>query len=235
MKACTAILLTLLFMSSAYDFKEPNPLLVYVYRVPTVKNAKPPLLILLHGTGSNEQDLFSFADQLPGKFLVVSARAPYTISNGSYTWYELHFENGKPIYNKEQAEQSRKTILAFIEQLKTKHDFDPAKVYLCGFSQGGIMSYSVGLTHPDKVKGIAVMSGRLLEEVKTTAASKEQLKSLQVFISHGTQDNVLTVQYARESQAYLKQLGITSQYKEYPEPHTISREMFADLLNWLNK
>ncbi|MDB5256792.1 MAG: phospholipase/Carboxylesterase [Chitinophagaceae bacterium] len=221
-------------MSSAYDFKEPDPLLFYVHRAPTIKSTKPPLLILLHGTGSNEQDLFSFADQLPGKFLVVSARAPYTIERGSYTWYELHFVNGKPVYNKEQAEQSRKTILAFIEQLKTKHDFDPAQVYLCGFSQGGIMSYSVGLTRPDKVKGIAVMSGRLQEEVKNMVAPKEQLKSLQVFISHGTQDNVLTVQYARESEAYLKQLGITPQYKEYPAPHTISQDMFRDLLNWLN-
>lgn len=222
-------------MSSAYDFTKTDPLLFYVHRAPTVHAKNPPLLILLHGTGSNEQDLFSFAQQLPGKYLVVSARAPYTISKGSYTWYELHFDNGKPIYNKDQAEQSRKTILAFIEQLKTKHHFDPSQVYLCGFSQGGIMSYSVALTQPDKIKGIAIMSGRLLEEVKTMVAPKEKLKNLNIFIAHGTKDNVLNIQYARDAEAYIKQIGLTPLYKEYPEGHTISNEMYSDLLKWLNQ
>lgn len=212
-----------------------QPSLFYLHREPSIKSSKPPLLILLHGTGSNEQDLFSFADQLPGKFLVVSARAPYTISPGSYTWYELHFENGKPISSNAQAEQSRKTLSAFIEQLKSKHTFDASQVYLCGFSQGGIMSYSVALTAPDKIKGIAVMSGRLLDDVKTKVATKEQLKKLNIFISHGTKDNVLNVQYARDAKVYVQSLGLAPQYKEYPEAHTISREMFADLLTWLNQ
>lgn len=219
---------------SAINENSQTPLF-YLHREPAVKTAKPPLLILLHGTGSNEQDLFSFADQLPGKFLVVSVRAPYTIERGSYTWYELRFENGKPISNNAQAEQSRKTILTFIEQLKTKHDFDASQVYLCGFSQGGIMSYSVALTAPDKIKGIAVMSGRLLDDVKTKVAGKDQLKNLDIFISHGTKDNVLNVQYARDAKAYLQGLGLSPLYKEYPEAHTISREMFADLLKWLNE
>lgn len=223
-------------MSSSSDFNNTEQsLLFYVHRTPTIKSVNPPLLILLHGTGSNEQDLFSFADQLPGKFLVVSVRAPYTIEKGSYTWYELHFENGKPISNNTQGEQSRKTILSFIEQLKSKHDFDASQVYLCGFSQGGIMSYSVALTAPEKIKGIAVMSGRLLDDVKTKVAAKESLKKLNLFIAHGTKDQVINVQSARDAKNYIEGLGLTPHYKEYPEQHTISREMFTDLVNWLNK
>ncbi|MDF2454455.1 MAG: esterase [Cytophagaceae bacterium] len=234
MKSIVFSLLTILFMSSN-EIIPQQPSLFYIHREPTVKSATPPLLLLLHGTGSNEEDLFSFADQLPGKFLVVSIRAPYTIERGSYTWYELRFENGKPISNNVQAEQSRKTLLAFIEQLKGKHDFDASQVYLCGFSQGGIMSYSVALTAPEKIKGIAIMSGRLLDDVKTNVAAKEQLKKLSIFVSHGTKDNVLNVQYARDAKTYLESLGLTPLYKEYPEAHTISREMFADLLKWLNQ
>lgn len=234
MKTISLFLLTILLMSLVPE-ETQQPSLFYVHREASSKSAKPPLLLLLHGTGSNEQDLFSFADQLPGKFLVVSVRAPYTIERGSYTWYELRFENGKPISNTIQAEQSRKTLLAFIEQLKGKHDFDASQVYLCGFSQGGIMSYSVALTAPEKIKGIAVMSGRLLDDVKTKVAPKEQLKKLNIFISHGTKDNVLNVQYARDAKAYLQGLSLTPLYKEYLEAHTISREMFADLLKWLNQ
>ncbi|MDB5271973.1 MAG: phospholipase/Carboxylesterase [Chitinophagaceae bacterium] len=217
--------------SSHAQTKEPS--LFYIYRAPKIKTDRPPLILLLHGVGSNEKDLFALADQLPDRFLVVSARGPYAVSHDGYGWYELHFENGKPIYKKEQAEKSRLLLLRFIEQLKEKHTFDAQQVYLCGFSQGGIMSYSVGLTNPEKIKGLAVMSGRLLEEIKTITAPVEQLKALGIFISHGTQDRVLPIQNARDAKAYLNQLGLTPLYKEYPVGHTINNEMFADLLRWL--
>jgi phospholipase/carboxylesterase len=193
------------------------------------------LIILLHGVGSSEKDLFSFANQLPDNFLVVSAQAPNKIGEDSYAWYEMNLSAEKPIINKEQAEQSRNRIIQFIDQLKDKYTFDDKQVYLCGFSQGAIMSYSVGLTRPDKVKGIAIMSGRLLDEVKPLVKPSEDLKKLNVFISHGTKDNVLGIHYAKESIVYLKGLGINPLYKEYPEGHNISPAMLTDLIAWLKK
>jgi phospholipase/carboxylesterase len=86
------------------------------------------------------------------------------------------------------------------------------RIYLCGFSQGSIMAYSIGLTVPEKIKGIAVMSGRLLEEVKPLIASKEKIKNLNVFVSHGTNDNIIPVNEARASVAYLKTLGMSRLY-----------------------
>ena len=215
--------------------KKPGTLLHYLVREPKIKTVQPPVVILLHGVGSNEQDLFSFANQLPDNFLVVSARGPYAIGPDSYAWYQVDFSTGKPVYNVGQAEKSRNVILEFIAQLKEQYPFDDKQVYICGFSQGAIMAYSLGLTRPDIIKGIAVMSGRLLEEVKPLIASDEKLKSLSVFISHGTNDNVLTIQYAREALAYLKKRNLIPTYKEYNEGHTISSEMFADLVNWLGK
>lgn len=212
-----------------YIFKEPTPIAI------GAKSAKPPVIILMHGVGSNEKDLFSFANQLPDSFLVISLRAPITLGNDSYAWYHLSFENGKPISNPIEAEASRLMIIDFINNLKNKHAFNEKRVYLCGFSQGSIMAYSIGLTVPEKIKGIAVMSGRLLEEVKPMIASKEKVKKLNVFISHGTNDGVLPINNAREANIYLKQLGINATYKEYPEAHTISNAMFNDMLLWLKK
>ncbi len=209
--------------------------LYYLFKEPKVKSSNPPVIILMHGIGSNEKDLFSFSNQLPDSFLVISLRAPITLSNDSYAWYHLSYEKGKPIGNKIEAEQSRKLIIDFINQLNNKHAFNDKKVYLCGFSQGSIMAYSVGLTNPDKIKGIAIMSGRILEEVKPKIASKEKLKHLNVFISHGSNDGVITISYAHDANAYLKKLGITPTYHEYPEDHTISNAMFNDLLLWLKK
>ena len=210
-------------------------ILYYVVQQPKIKTKNAPLLILLHGIGSNEMDLFSFANKLPGNFLIVSARAPYTIGPDSYAWYQVDFSTGKPVINADQEEKSRTTIIQFINELKQEFSFDDKQIYLCGFSQGAIMSYSVGLTRPDIVRGIAIMSGRLLEEVKPLIVTKEKLKTLQVFISHGTNDNTLNIQYARTSVEYLKSLGLIPTYKEYSEGHGINSEMIFDLVKWLNK
>jgi phospholipase/carboxylesterase len=222
--------------SFAQSTAKPNsPSLYYIFKEPKIKSANPPVIILMHGVGSNEKDLFSFAPQLPDSFLVISLRAPITIGTDSYAWYHLTFENGKRIGNAIEAEASRLMIIQFINQLKTKHAFNQKRIYLCGFSQGSIMAYSIGLTVPEKTKGIAVMSGRLLEEVKPLIVTKERLKNLKIFVSHGTNDNIIPVNEARASVAYLKTLGITPLFKEYPEAHTISNAMFADMLQWLKK
>ncbi len=227
----------ILFIALAFTSfaQKTTPSLYYIFKEPKIKSAKPPVIILMHGVGSNEKDLFSFANQLPDSFLIISLRAPIKLGNDSYAWYHLSFENGKPISNPIEAEASRLMIIDFINTLKSKHAFDEKRVYLCGFSQGSIMAYSVGLTVPEKIKGIAIMSGRLLEEIKPIIAGKDKLKNLKVFISHGTNDNVLPINNAREANTYLKQLGTNATYKEYPEPHTISNAMFNDLVIWLRK
>ena len=214
--------------------KGEETLLHYLVREPKIKvNKKPPLLLLLHGVGSNEKDLFSLAETLPPEFLIVSARAPYTLGNESYAWYHVDFSTGKPVINKEQAEKSRSIIIQFINQLKEKQDFDEDQVYLSGFSQGGIMAYSVGLTRPDKIKGIAVLSGRLLEEVKPCIWEGGKLKNLNVFILHGKEDPVLHVEYAKQAVLFLKAKGVKFVFKEYNAGHTIIPEMQEDLTSWL--
>jgi len=207
--------------------------LSYLVREAKAGIINPPLLMLLHGVGSNEQDMFSFSEHLPDNFLILSARGPFTIGPNSYAWFQVDFSTGVPVIHKEQAENSRNIIIQFLESLKSKLSFDDKQIYLGGFSQGGIMSFSVGLTRPDLIKGIAVMSGRLLNEVKPFIASTDKLSSLKVFISHGISDNVLNIKYARESHAYLKTLVLAPTYKEFEGGHTISNEIWLDLISWL--
>ena len=97
------------------------------------------------------------------------------------------------------------------------------------------MSYSVALTRPDLVHGIAIMSGRLLEEAKPKIAAKEKLLNLKIFISHGTIDQVIPIELARSSVAHLRSIGLNPVYNEYDNGHTIDDNMFNDLLNWLNQ
>ncbi|MEI6748716.1 MAG: esterase [Bacteroidota bacterium] len=207
----------------------------YIIRKPKIETFNPPVLYLLHGLGSNEQDLFSFAEHLPANFLVISVRAPYTIGLDSYSWYHVDFTSGDPIINRKEADKSRNMLIQFIALMQQEYQFDPNQVFLCGFSQGAIMSYSIGLTRPDLIKGIALMSGRLPDETKSFVATDEKLKNLAVFISHGIDDAVLPIQYAREGLEYLQTRNIKPTYKEYPAGHTINKEMLTDLVDWLNK
>ena len=212
-----------------------EPSLHYLVRQPKIKIKKPPLIILLHGVGSNEQNMFSFADALPDKYKVVSVRGPLTFGNGSYAWFQVQFGANGSIINEEQAENARKEIIMFIEDLNTVEEFDLNQVYLMGFSQGGIMSYSVALTEPEKVKGIAVMSGRLLHEIKPLVVSEGRLKKVRIFVSHGKQDPVLKYGYAEDAVTYLESMELQPDFHTYNEVHTINKQMLDDVNLWLNK
>ncbi|MFT3823676.1 MAG: dienelactone hydrolase family protein [Chitinophagaceae bacterium] len=227
------IILTSLSFTMAHTTDKPT--LQYLVRKPGIKTAKPPLLILLHGVGSNEQNMFTLSNTLPVNFLVVSARGPLTLGAGSYAWFQVQFTADGPVINETQAENARKEIIRFIDDLKKVEDFDENQVYLLGFSQGGIMSYSVALTAPEKIKGIVVMSGRLLPEVKPLVVPAERLKKLTVFVSHGTQDPVLKFQYAEDAVGYLRSKGLQPDFHQYNEGHTINATMLNDVTNWLQR
>ena len=226
-------------MSSVFNQEKPvsaEPLpLKYLVRQPKIKSENPPLLLLLHGVGSNENDLFSLADGLDARFLIVSARAPYTISEGSYKWYEVGFAGGAPRIDTAQAEKSRQILIQFLEQLKTKHAFDAQRVYLCGFSQGAIMSFSVGLTQPELLRGIIDLSGRVLTEIKPKMAEKSRFKNFKTLVIHGTQDNVLPIIHARQAKQLLDEMGINTEYHEIETGHNITRETLDYISAWLGK
>jgi phospholipase/carboxylesterase len=177
--------------------------------------------------------MFDYADYMPDDFMVISVRAPYTVSQGSYRWYDVKFVDNTIIYDKAQAEKSRLDILDFIENLRKKYHFDEKKVYLGGFSQGAIMSLSVGLTHPEKIAGIMVLSGRVLEEVKTQLAKTENFAHFRALVLHGTEDQVLPIAYARDTKKILDSLKINTLYQEMPIAHTTNEETVRQMIDFL--
>ncbi|GAA4437328.1 phospholipase/carboxylesterase [Pontibacter saemangeumensis] len=205
--------------------------LQYLVRPASSTTTHAKAVILLHGVGSNEQDLFQLATHFPADVTVISPRGPIVLGNGRYAWYEVDFSTGKPTINPTQEAQSRETIQLFVEQVKAKYNLD--EVYLGGFSQGAIMSYSIGLKHPELVAGILAFSGRILQEIRPLVQQNAALQQLKVFISHGTQDNMLPVHYAREAKAYLEDKGVQLTYHEEDMGHQLNSQVVADVVNWL--
>lgn len=208
----------------------------YQIREPKIKLDKNPLLLLLHGYGSNEADLFSFADELPEEYYVVSARAPYDLQYGSYAWYAINFdENQNKFSDNEQAVNSRDAIVGFIDQLITTYPIDATKVNLLGFSQGSILSLAVALSYPEKIQKVIGLSGYLNEDILIENYQDNDFSTLKIFTSHGTVDQVIPVAWAKKTQPFLEKIGIKSEYKEYPIGHGISPQVFHDFKTWLAK
>lgn len=206
----------------------------HLVREPKIKLDKNPLLLLLHGYGSNEQDLFSFASELPDEYYVVSARAPYDLQFGAYAWYAIGFdEEGIKFSDEDQARSSRDTIAGFIDELVENYAIDANNITLIGFSQGCILSYAVALSYPEKVQRVVGMSGYLNTDIAAANFEKNDFANLKMFISHGTVDQVIPVEWARKAPAVLDSLGIANVYKEYPVGHGVAPQNFFDFRNWL--
>lgn len=211
-----------------------NLSLDYLIREPKIKLEKNPLLLLLHGYGSNEKDLFSFASELPEHYYIISAKAPYDLQYGSYAWYAINFDADQNKFSDhEQAKESRDLIATFIDELIQNYPIDTKDVALIGFSQGAILSYAVALSYPEKVQKVVAMSGYLNTEIIAEGFEKNDFTNLQIFASHGTVDQVIPVEWARNTPTILNQFKIPVVYKEYPVGHGVAPQNFYDFRNWL--
>ncbi len=207
----------------------------YITRPSSLKE-NAPLLIMCHGYGSDENDLFSFASELPEELFIISLRAPYTMQPFGNAWYAINFDavNGK-WSDDDQAKQSVDSISEFITYACKTYAVDSNNVTLLGFSQGTILSYAVALTYPEKVKNIVALSGYINEAILPESIKDSDVSHLNFFCSHGTVDQVIPVLWARKTPAFLKNLSINHVYSEYPVGHGVAPQNFYDFKDWLVK
>ena len=194
---------------------------------------KSPLLLLLHGYGSDENDLFSFAEELPDKYCIISVKAPIAMQPYGNAWYAITIDQeGVKTSDNEGAKKSRDLIACFIDEAVKAYDLDPYDVTLLGFSQGTILSYGVALTYPEKVKNIVGLSGNINEaiiELQSIAAYAH----LNIYNSHGTLDQVIPIEAARKTVPFLNDIGIKSTLSEFPVGHGVHPTNFYEFKEWL--
>lgn len=209
-------------------------MLHYLIREPKEIKAQNPVLILLHGYGSNEEDLFSFSSELPDEYFIISVRAPYDLQPYGHAWYAIHFDADENKFSDdEQAKQSRDLIANFIDEIVEKYPINKEKVTLIGFSQGSILSYAVALSYPEKISRVVALSGYLNENIITENFASKNNSHLQFFVSHGSVDQVIPVDWARKTKPFLEKLNLPVTYKEYPIGHGVAPQNFFDFKNWL--
>lgn len=207
----------------------------YIKR-PSTHTENAPLLIMCHGYGSDENDLFSFASELPEELMIISLRAPYAMQPYGNAWYAINFDADKGKWSdNEQAKASVGLISKFIDYACNTYAVDSNNVTLLGFSQGTILSYAVALTYPQKVKNIVALSGYINEDILPEKIEERNVSHLNFFCSHGSVDQVIPVDWAQKAPVFLKALGINHVYSEYPVGHGVAPQNFFDLKAWLAK
>ncbi|RKS53270.1 phospholipase/carboxylesterase [Gillisia mitskevichiae] len=208
--------------------------LTHLVRPSSITSGNAPVLIMLHGYGSDENDLFSFASELPKELLIISARAPYQLQPQGNAWYAINFDavQGK-FSDNEQAKESRIAISNFIDEVIENYPVDKENLTLLGFSQGTILSYAVALSEPSKVKNVIALSGYINTEIITPRFKGNDFSRLSIYASHGSQDQVIPVSWARKAPELLKELGIKHTYSEFPVGHGVHPQNFSELKKWL--
>ncbi len=206
----------------------------YIVRQPKIPVENPSLLVLLHGYGSNEMDLFSFADELPDELLIVSLRAPYEMGFGGYAWYAINLdaENSK-FSDLVQARESMHKIADLIDTLKTEYKTNPDSTFLLGFSQGAILSYALSFNFPNSVQHVVALSGYVNTELLPKTV--ENKFTTDYYISHGSVDQVIPVDWARKASPYLDSLGLQNVYSEYPVGHGVAPQNFFSFKKWIEE
>ena len=207
----------------------------YIERLPITKTPKTPLFLLIHGYGSNEEDLFSFSPDLPEHAHVISVRGCYEIMYGGYAWYDINFVNNEKYMNEQEAIASRDALVQFIDLLIAQENLDAENVFIAGFSQGAILSYSIALNYPTKVKNVMILSGYPEFKIIGDFDQTQDFSNLNFFVSHGTEDVVLPIEAGRLGEKLLNDLNIKNEYHEYRSGHGIVPQNYFDFMAFIKK
>jgi phospholipase/carboxylesterase len=195
--------------------------------------ARPPLLVMLHGIGADENDLVPLAPHLDPRFRIVTLRAPRSYVIG-YAWFDLEIRGDGSIRpNVTQAEGTLTELIAWLRDAPQRHDTDPQRTFLLGFSQGAIMSLGVLRTAPDLLAGVVALSGASPDGLFAPRADAGAVARVPLLIAHGTLDDVLPPEHGRRARtAFAGSENLT--YREYAVGHGIGSDEIAFVARWLS-
>jgi phospholipase/carboxylesterase len=209
----------------------------FVERVaePRSPSASPPLLVLMHGIGADENDLFPVARFLDARLKIVSLRGPYAYSGGA-SWFHIDFPPGGGVVpDVAQARASLRQLVDWLAAVPARLGTDPARTFVLGFSQGAMMSLGLLRTVPGRLAGVMALSGRFPGTLFDTAAAPDAIARVPVLVAHGLYDDVLPIDHGRAIRDALAPVVRDFTYEEFPVAHGIIDDEIRLLADWLAK
>ena len=221
------------FVRKSYKLAVNKHSLMLEYRIRKAENnlTQSPVIFLIHGYGSNSDDLFSFAPYLPKNHTVIALEAPLSLAQGSYAWYQLYPKEDGTLETKlNEAQNALDLVIKNTELLVDKYNLNPLDISVLGFSQGAMISWALAYSKSKKVRRIIALSGFIHESIDTSKSPE-----FVAYAAHGINDIVISVEMARKSVLPLSRKYIEIEYYEFNDGHTVSNENFSKMLAWLEK
>ena len=192
------------------------------------------MVMLLHGFGASMRDLASLSPAIDSKsYVYIFPNAPIEMRIGygmtGYAWTQPRQQALS-----DEAESAEAMLETLVQEVIERYRVAAGRTVLGGFSQGGMMTYGYGLPNPELFAGLAVLSGSVRDPDRLKGrlpAGRHQ----SVFISHGTDDAMISVEDARRSRRFLEEEGYSPEYREYPMGHEISQDVVQDMKLWIER
>lgn len=186
------------------------------------------VLVLLHGRGADENDLFPLLDMLDPerRLLGVTPRGPLSLPPGGAHWYQV-FRVGYP--DPATFFPTYEALTAWFDRLLEDAGFAHDRVVLGGFSQGAVMSYALGLGAGRPRPAAVLPFSGFIPTVEGFELDLTDVAGYPVAIGHGTYDPVIEVGWGRIAKEKLEAAGADVRYRESPMPHSIDPDWVAEV------
>ena len=208
-------------------------MLPYELQGPMRPSEGTPLLVLMHGRGSDRFDLARLHPHLPNGTLLVTPEAPFPGAPWGYgpgsAWYRFISE-GLP--DEASMTESLRRLDELLGTLPDALGVTPGPLVLGGFSQGGTMAVAYALSRPGTVSRVVNLSGFVPRHPLVTV-SPATVEGIRFFWGHGTSDPAIPFALAERGRAALRAAGADITTFDYEMDHGISPAELRDLSGWL--
>ena len=193
-------------------------------------------LVLLHGVGSNEQNILDVGLQFSSERQIISLRAPLVMGPQAYGWFHVQFTPQGPVHNWAQASDSFLILEDSLRAISEQTGIAMNKISVFGFSQGAIMTLGLALQSQLPLESYIACSGRVLPEFEKASIEKpiSNYQDRKILVAHGQFDSKLPIVMGRNTERILRSANLNLVYKEYQAEHVVPQELVSDTQTFLS-
>jgi phospholipase/carboxylesterase len=205
----------------------------WTLRVRETSNQSPRFLLMIHGLTGDEDSMWVFARNIPADYWIVAPRAPYTAEPGGYSWRLPQFENMNRV-SLDLLRSAAESLIHLVDEYSASVEIDATTFDVMGFSQGAAMSNVLAFLYPQRIRKTGILAGFVPDGLEELVPQRP-LQRKPFFVTHGTRDDMVSVDQARASVKILEQAGANVTYCEDDVAHKVSvnclhalKDFFAD-------